>query len=128
MQKPRDFREHKPFSWQEKNVLRFLRNKYKGKKLTTSIAIYTVLTEIDSDSGKNDGFLAYYSQIAQKCGKSPSTAKRYCNEFISFYILHKKNIKKGNQNLANKWALLQFSQMKSLSGYDNNHTTDERCS
>lgn len=108
----RELKKGTAFCWQDKKILKFLRKKaYKGQRLTTAIAIYVSLTEIASNNNekKNDGFPAYYSQIGEKVGKSSSTAKRYCNDFIKFGILSKRNKKKGKINLANIWILRYWS-------------------
>lgn len=41
---------NQPFCWQEKKVLRLLRNKFSGAELVKYKALYLTLTEIDSDS------------------------------------------------------------------------------
>jgi len=114
----RNIKKHKPFCWQDKEIIRFIRKQYSGKKRTTAQAVYLVLSEIESNYGKKHGFPAYYIQIGDMCGKSSSTAKRYCDEFIKFGILQKENCKRGKQNIANKWLLLECSSLRLWSGYN----------
>lgn len=121
MLEKRDIRNSTPFCWQDKRIIRFLRTKYFNKRLTTAIAIYLILSELSSNSSKFGGyFIVSYGKIGEMVGKSSSTAKRYCNEFIQLEILQKKPSEDGKFNNANKWSLLRFSPMTHLSGYNKN--------
>jgi hypothetical protein len=115
----RDIKKSRPFCWQDKRIIRFLRKKYTNKKLTTAIAIYSALSELSSNSGKFEGyFVVSYGKIGEMVGKSGSTAKRYCNEFIQLQILQKKLSENGKFNNSNNWRLLQFLPMRHLSGHN----------
>ncbi len=113
-----------PKCWQDKRIIRFLREHYFDKKRTTAIAIYLTLTETASNSN-SETFKAYYNQIGAMIGKSSSTIKRYCNDFIQLKILEKTNHKRGNHNLANQWSLLAYSPMKLRSGRNNDLTPNK---
>ncbi|RJO58948.1 hypothetical protein C4546_05100 [Candidatus Parcubacteria bacterium] len=104
--------------------MRFLRKHYSGKKRTTAIAIYVTLSEMASNAN-SETFKSYYSQIGEMAGKSSSTIKRYCNDFIKLTILEKKNHKKGKHNLANQWSLLAYSPMRLQSGRNNDLTPNK---
>jgi hypothetical protein len=92
--------------WQEKRITRYIRENLLGKRLTTALAIYQVLTELASNQNTEE-FYAYYSQIAKLSGKSTSTIKIYCKEFIKLEILSKENRRVDDKtNLSNKWSLL----------------------
>lgn len=120
----RNIKHKVPKCWQDKRIMRFIREKYTGKKRTTAIAIYVVHTEIASNCN-SEKYLAYYSQIGDLAGKSASTVKRYSNEFIKFKILAKNNRFKGKLNLANEWSLLAYSPMELRSGYNPDHTRED---
>jgi len=104
-----------PFTWQETKMLRKIREHYQGEKRTTALAIYTVMTEFASLAGKGQGkhvncFKAYLKTIADRCGKSESTVKRYFKEFKILEILSWKNHRAGLMNLSNEWLLLAYNQ------------------
>ena len=103
------------FTWQETKILRKIREHYQGKKRTTALAIYIVMTEFASLAGKGQGkhvncFKAYLKKIADRCGKSESTVKRYCKEFRTLKIISWKNHRAGLMNLSNEWLLLAYDQ------------------
>jgi len=103
-----------PFAWQDVRIMRIIRENYKGKRLTTAIAIYQTLTELASIDGRGkrkhvSQFKAYLETIAIRSGKSVSTIKRYSKEFRQARILSWENRKKGKMNLANLWKLLAYS-------------------
>ena len=95
--------------WQDKAVMRIIRENFSGKKLTTAVAIYQSFTELASNN-ECDIFNAYYSQISKLAGKSVSTIKIYCKDFIRLRLIEKKNRKlDGRTNLSNEWILLSHS-------------------
>jgi len=103
------------FTWQETKMLRKIRENYQGKKRTTALAIYLVMTEFASLAGKGQGkhvncFKAYLKKISDRCGKSESTVKRYFKEFKILKILSWKNHRAGLMNLSNEWLLLAYNQ------------------
>jgi len=100
------------------------KNPFSNQRLTTARAIYQSLTELASNQG-SDVFRAYYAQIAEKSGKSPSTVKAYCREFVKMKILARKCKRKGKTNLANQWRLLTPSVNNSCPTLDkdNNQTS-----
>ena len=96
----------KPFCWQEKSSLRLIRKMYTNVKRTrTALVIYLALTEMASNSGKNDRFMAYRSQIAELSATSPSTIDRYIDDFVQIGLLSKRNRRKKLINLSNCWYL-----------------------
>jgi len=104
-----------PFTWQETRMFQKLRKHYNRQKLTTAIALYTTMTELASIEGKGQGrhlncFKAYLKTIADRCGKSVSTVKRYLKEFRKFKIISWENRRKEITNLSNKWMLLAYHQ------------------
>ncbi len=106
MEISRNIKKSRRWCWQDKDMTEFIRNNFKGQKLTTALAIYQTLTELASNNS-SDEFTAYYSQIAKLTGKSISTVKIYCRRFVELRILDKKNRKvDGKTNLSNEWSLL----------------------
>lgn len=123
----------KPFCWQEKKALRLIRTMYTSTKRTrTALTIYLALTELASNSGKNDKFMAYRSQIAELSATSPSTVDRYIVDFVQIGLLSKRNRRKKLINLSNCWYLntspsIQDSNDTSDNNYDersNNNNDD----
>ena len=106
------------FAWQQIKMLQKIRDNYQGEKLTTALAIYTVMTELASLEGRGqhkhvNRFKAYYTTIADRSGKSRSTVKRYLAEFKAANIISWENKRSGITNLANVWILLAYSQVTS---------------
>lgn len=95
--------------WQDKVALRLIRNEFKesNKRMGTCLTIYLSLTELHSNNNSADSFLACNKTIARMAGKSVSTIKNYCNQLISLGLLYKQARKRGRQNLANEWFLLE---------------------
>jgi len=109
MAQVRNIKRTKAWCWQDKKVMRCIREKYSLKRKTTAIAIYESMTELASNNG-TDCFAAYLSEIADLASKSISTVKRYTNEFIRFGLVKKENRKIGTgKNLSNRWSLLDIS-------------------
>ena len=103
------------FTWQETKMLQKIREHYQGKKRTTALAIYIVMTEFASLAGKGQRkhvncFKAYLKKISDRCGKSESTVKRYFKEFRTLKIISWKNHRAGLMNLSNEWLLLSYDQ------------------
>jgi len=103
------------FTWQETKMLQKIREHYQGEKRTTALAIYIVMTEFASLAGKGQGkhvncFKSYLKTIADRCGKSESTIKRYLKEFKILKIISWKNHRAGLMNLSNEWLLLAYDQ------------------
>ena len=103
------------FTWQETKMLQKIREHYQGKKRATALAIYIVMTEFASLAGKGQGkhvnfFKAHLKTIADRCGKSESTIKRYLKEFKILKIISWKNHRAGLMNLSNEWLLLAYDQ------------------
>ncbi len=102
----RSIKQSRRWCWQDKDTIELIRKNFKGQRLTTALAIYLTLTELASNQG-TDEFSAYYSQITTFSGKSFSTVRNYCSEFIKLGITDKKNKKVNDKtNLANQWSLL----------------------
>ncbi|MBC8377462.1 MAG: hypothetical protein H8E26_15600 [FCB group bacterium] len=71
MSEMRAMKNKKPYSWQDKDVLRLIHLRYDGsdKELTTAIALYLVLTFVASNKGSDNfevtrGALRGYSGLA----------------------------------------------------------------
>lgn len=116
-----------PWCWQDKEALRLIRSVFikHSKRMTTCLTTYLCLTELASNNNSPDTFFAYNSTIAKMAGKSISTIKTYCNALISFGLLWKKAKKKGKQNLANEWFLLETPSTSDNNNYptpDNNNS------
>lgn len=123
----RSIKKSRRWCWQDKDTTELIRTSFKGQRLTTALAIYLSLTELASNQG-SDEFPAYYSQIAKLSGKSISTAKFYCSEFIKLGILAKENRKVDNKtNLSNQWSLLtpSVSNKYQTSNTDDYPTSDK---
>lgn len=111
-----------PFAWQDVRVIRLIRERFRGKRLSSALAIYLILTEQASIAGRGQGkhvnqFRAYLGTIAEYSGKSVVTIKRYCKEFKQLGILDWENRRRGKFNLANLWKLLDYP------GQDNTPTS-----
>lgn len=125
----RNIKQSRRWGWYDKDITDLLRENFSGQRLTTALAIYLSLTELASNQGF-DEFPAYYSQIAKFSGKSISTAKFYCSEFIKLAILAKENRKIDNKtNLSNQWSLLtpSVSNKYQTSNNDDYYTSDKNC-
>lgn len=120
----RSIKQSRRWCWQDKDTLELIRDNFNGHRVTTALAIYLSLTELASNQG-SDELQAYYSQIAKLSGKSTSTAKFYCNQFIKIGILTKENRKVDDKtNLSNKWSLLTPSvSNKYQTSTSNNYPT-----
>lgn len=110
-----------PFAWQDARVMKIIREFYKGKKLTTAIAIYQTFTNLASGAGRKQRrhireFQAPLRIIAEQSGKSVSTARRYIKEFGQLIILAWEYRKNGKMNQHNIWKLLDYP-------YHNNEST-----
>lgn len=120
----RNIKQSRRWGWYDKDITDSLRANFSGQRLTTALATYLSLTELASNNG-SDEFTAYYSQIAKLAGKSVSTVKSYCSQFIKLCILEKKNRKVDNKtNLSNKWSLLTPSVNNNYpTSVNNSHPT-----
>lgn len=103
-----------PFAWQDTRMTKFIRQNFKGKKLTTALAIYQTMTDLASNAGRMarkhvNKFHAHLEKIGEKSGKSVSTIKRYVKEFRSLKILSWERRKNGKMNLSNLWILYAYS-------------------
>ena len=99
-----------PFAWQAMSATRLIRRSYRGKRLTTAVAIYQAFTECASEQGRlikqpTAIFYTTHKHLAEKSGKSVSTIKRYADEFRGIGLLDWKIQKQGKTNKQNKWAL-----------------------
>lgn len=102
----RSIKSSRRWCWQDKDILDFIRENFNGQRLTTALALYISLAELASNAS-SDQFPAYYVQLASLAGKSLSTVRNYCNEFVKLGILAKENRKLDEKtNLANHWSLL----------------------
>ncbi len=104
-----------PFAWQDTRLIPKIREHFHKEKLTTALALYFVLTELASIEGKGQGkhincLKAYLKTIADRCGKSVSTTKRYLKDFKKYKIISWNNRRKGLMNLSNEWLLLHYYQ------------------
>ncbi len=102
------------FAWQDKRVMRVIRDSFTGKKLAVAIAIYQTLTEQASNAGGKQGkavseFRAYIYTIANKVGKSRSTIKRYMGDFRRLGVITWTTRKIGLKNMANLFTLCDYS-------------------
>jgi hypothetical protein len=86
--KIRVFRDN-PFCWQNKGVLRLIQKKYKGQKLTSRVAVYTVLTQIASDSSSED-YETWGIKIMEMAGVGYTTLRTIFNEFGDMKILKRE--------------------------------------
>jgi len=86
--KVRVFRDN-PFCWQNKGVLRLIQKKYKGQKLTSRTAVYTVLTQIASDSSSED-YETWGIKIMEMAGVGYTTLRTVFNEFGDMKILKRE--------------------------------------
>jgi len=122
MNHARDIKKTQAWCWQDKQVMRLIRENYKSKRLTTSVAIYQSLTELASNTG-SDSFNAYLSQIARLAGKSTSTIKKYTKELVGLGVLKIENRKLEDRiNLPNRWILLTHSVSNSKPTSDSHNS------
>ncbi len=93
--KVRVFRDN-PFCWQNKWVLRLLQKKYKGQKLTSRTAVYTVLTQIASDYS-SEYYETWGIKIMEMTGVGYTTLRAIFNEFgdMKIFKREQRRTKKG---------------------------------
>lgn len=97
--------------WQDKRIMRMLRNRYPKKRIATAITVYQTMTELASNRSENY-VRARYSTIARMTGKSKSTVRRYLMEFISLGIIARiQNRKNETQSFANTWVLVDAESL-----------------
>lgn len=89
--KTRQFRKQ-PFAWQEKNVLRLLKKKYKKRAIVSRRSVYLALTEIESDFGR-DFIRNYTKTIATYAGINRHLASQILKEFEKLGILKMKMLR-----------------------------------
>jgi len=119
----RSIKSSRRWCWQDKDILDLIRENFNGQRLTTALALYISLTELGSNAS-SDQFPAYYVQLANLVGKSLSTVRNYCNEFVKLGILAKENRKLDEKtNLANQWSLLTPSVNNNYQTSTNNTYT-----
>ena len=82
----RDIRES-PFAWQHRRALDILATEYDGQSRITAIGIYTVLTWLASESHTPDQLTAYLERVAERCGVSSVTVRRYLHRFQELGLL-----------------------------------------
>jgi len=116
--------------WQDKNALRLIRKLFVEhlKRQTTCLTIYMCLTELASNNSSSNSFCAYNAIIAKMAGKSVSTIKTYCDVLIKLGLLSKETRKKGKQNLANKWFLLETPHPPDNNNYPTPDTNNSNIS
>ncbi|HRZ34010.1 MAG TPA: hypothetical protein P5548_03890 [Candidatus Moranbacteria bacterium] len=86
--KVRVFRDN-PFCWQSKDILRLIQKKYKGQKLTSRTAVYTVLTQVASDSSA-DEYETWGVKVMEMAGVGYTTLRNIFNEFVDLKIIKRK--------------------------------------
>lgn len=82
----RDIRQS-PFAWQHRRALDILATEYDGQSRITAIGIYTVLTWLASESHTPDQLTAYLERVAERCGVSAVTVRRYLHRFQELGLL-----------------------------------------
>lgn len=122
--------ENGHWCWQDKDALRLIRKLFleHPKRQTTCLAIYMCLTELASNNNSYDSFAACNATIAKMAGKSVSTIKTYCDILITLGLLGKKARKKGKQNLANEWFLLETPNYPDNNNYPTSDTNNSNIS
>jgi hypothetical protein len=78
-----------PFCWQEKAVVRKIREKTKTSEIATALAIYGVLTELASNF-TSDEFDIKTRTIAKMVGRSERSAGRYLSKLEKIGAIKKK--------------------------------------
>jgi hypothetical protein len=85
--KPRTKSKRPPFCWQEKHVLRTIREMFEATgNVGSALLVYQALTEIASDM-QSDIFVTTYSHIAQRAGLSARTVNRVIPTFEKLGII-----------------------------------------
>lgn len=82
----RDIRSS-PFAWQHREALDVLAVAYDGQSRITAIGVYTVLTWLASEQRTPDHLSAYLEVIAERCGISAVTVRRYLHRFQELGLL-----------------------------------------
>ncbi len=82
----RDIRSS-PFAWQHREALDVLAVAYDGQSRITAIGVYTVITWLASEQRTPDHLSAYLEVIAERCGISAVTVRRYLHRFEELGIL-----------------------------------------
>lgn len=106
--KVRVFREN-PFCWQSKEILRLIQKNYNGQKLTSRVAVYTVLTQVASDNSAEE-YETWGVKIMEMAGVGYTTLRTIFNEFEKLKIIKRKQerTKKGTYGML-EVALLEPS-------------------
>lgn len=105
---------NRPFSWQDKGVIRYLRDKLAPElgmpkdHLRILLCIYTSLTEIDSNQMNKGIVCASYKYIARLAATSVSTARRYTAELVDLGLIIKRNTGSGKVRWASEWVLCDW--------------------
>lgn len=101
------------FAWQDKRTMKIIRDNFHGRKRSTAIAFYQVLTEIASNAGGKhhkavSQFSVAHEKVADLIQKSVSTIKRYSIEFRKLGIISWQTRKIGRENITNLYTLCDY--------------------
>ena len=98
--------QHTPFCWQEKAVLRLIREHLdESSLLNSALAMYLVMSEIASNQ-QEEKFSVSLAVIAEMTGVSRRTVIRIMKEFENLEIINIKRRKAGNKNLTSIYTLV----------------------
>ncbi len=103
-----------PFAWQDKRLMKIIRDNFPDRKRATAIALYQILTEMASNAGGKKGqavseFSVHHKTLAVRIQKSVSSIRRYLDDFRRLGVLAWVNKKWEKKNLANLYTLLDYS-------------------
>lgn len=119
----------RPFAWQDKAVLRYMRNHLKGdlgftdERVRLLMCVYHALTEIDSNQVGKGLINAGYHSIAKHAVVSYSTARRYTAELVELGFIIKINRPRGLRWWTNQWIICDWREIDATYVLDAEHTS-----
>jgi hypothetical protein len=107
-----------PFCWQNKNILRSIRDYFDAtNNVSSALAVYVALTEIASDK-QSEVFDRRIGDIAMRAGVSYRTASKVLHrlESLSLIAITRHKVSGTNENAPSTYRLLGFSNNCPTSG------------
>jgi hypothetical protein len=106
-EKVRVFRKQ-PFCWQEKTILRLIRQHCdEGSRTCMTLSVYMALSEVASNQGEEGKATISRSTIAQMAGISVRSVSTVLKDLESIGVITVKRRREGNVNLSSSYYLTQ---------------------
>lgn len=99
-----------PFCWQSKKILRMIQINYAGQKLTSRVAVYTVLTQVASDNSAEE-YETWGVKIMEMAGVGYTTLRNIFNEFEGLKIIKRKQ----ERTRKGTYGMLEISLLEPIS-------------